>query len=716
MGQISFNEASFVADGIRFDLIEVMRLLWRRKWLLLFCGLGGALLGVAVSLLLAPRYQAEGNLVVRSEAFTAPDTERAFEATAVNEAVVTTEQEVLTSKGLLTRVAQQLNIPPEFLPKEDLFQRLRAALESTDLIDRGWFDRLVPPAHRSADAELERKTKFVSSSITTSAAKGSSVITVRAVTRDRQLSEAIVNSMMQLYMQDRSNEESRTARLIEEALRQRLRQTHLQIDHAESQLVQMLQQPGAIETSETPGLKQRMTLIGDKLIDAQAELARRQADYEAAVQLRDGKGSPDANSEVIQKLREQLALLQAGLARTQATHGGRDFVRAQLAQIQSLQKQITSEVARVVAQRKAELSAAQATVTSLRMQADREREERQNVSSTIIGLTGQRDAVASLWRTSDALDARLIDLAAHPTSLNARILSFASAPILPSFPSKALFAACGALLAGMTAVGSLLFATQIRSRAPMAIQIADTMNTPLLGTLPPTLGLRSSARQRLLGSPTGGKDLRAANETLSAIALELDDAVKDNRLHSVTVTSARSGEGKTTVATALARSLASMSLRVMLIDLDLRHPSAESAFLASAPNSLEPHRLQINPETVLDVRVDRKSGLHIWTPFPDGCEDPLSYLRSASLSQIIGLLRHRYDLLVIDTPPIMAVPDGLVAAKLSDAIVVVAELSRNSHIDAAEMSRRLTGTQRAVFGVVVTKVTGDISSYNGYAG
>ena len=94
--------------------------LWDRRWLILSCGLLGAVLAFALSLVLPAQYQAEGNLVVRSQALTAPDNDAAFNAAAVNQAVVTTELEVLTSRGLLARVAERVNIPPQLLDEWSL--------------------------------------------------------------------------------------------------------------------------------------------------------------------------------------------------------------------------------------------------------------------------------------------------------------------------------------------------------------------------------------------------------------------------------------------------------------------------------------------------------------------------------------------------------------------------------------------------------------------
>src|SRR5437763_17130301 len=109
-------------------LPDTLRILWSRKWLIIGYGLLGAVLAFALGLALPKQYQAEGNLVVRSQALTAPDNDAAFNAAAVNEAVVTTEQEGLTSRGLLARVAERVNIPSEMLYESSLMWTVTARL------------------------------------------------------------------------------------------------------------------------------------------------------------------------------------------------------------------------------------------------------------------------------------------------------------------------------------------------------------------------------------------------------------------------------------------------------------------------------------------------------------------------------------------------------------------------------------------------------------
>lgn len=689
------NEMKFErSDIIGLDFLVVLRHIWHWKWRILAGGIAGLVLAVLLSLSITPGYQAEGSLIVRSGSLTAPDTERAFAATAVNEAVVTTEQGVLTSEGLLRRAAEQLEIPNDEL--KTLSQAVRESLPA-------FLNVIGAPDPRLPEVIIEERVRFLRNAITLVPSKGSSLITIRAVSSTPHLSTAIVNTVLDLYVQNRTFQETRAARLIEQALRERLKTTKEQLAKADSELVELLQRPGAIESAEMPSASQRMSLIVSKLIDAKSELARHQADYHAAVERRSAKAGPDASGDVVTRLRSELSLSEAQVAGYMSA-AGPEIMRRRLAELRALQNQIATEVDRVVAAKLAAVSAARATVADLQAQVDAERLARQAEASTAITLVGLRETVASLRRTSDTLESRLIDLVAHPSSLNAHILGRAHPPARPAFPKKPLFAVAGFLIGSVATGITLLSAMHLRSRRLAAIQFAQMMQAPLLGGVP-QIGHRRGQRRLLAAAVETGRSPDGLGDSLYGVALAFEDFMRNSGVRSITVTSARSGEGKTTVATALSRLLASMSLRVLLVDLDLRNPGVE-ALVSKVTEKTSLRQEVLDQGKTLNVREDRQSGLHIFTPSRrSSCGDPRRYLRSDELRDIITAASAHYDLLVFDTPPVLAVPDALIVARFSDTIILVADSRRSADAETIEVQRRLATTRKPTCGVILTKVT-----------
>lgn len=693
----SFSESNAT---VSFNFVKVAQVLWERKYTIALGGAAGMAVAVGVSLCLTPRYQAVGNLLVRSDALTAPDTDRAFASAAVNEAVVATEEDVLLSDGLLRRVANNLDIPAAELLSTR--QRLRLWLPRQVV---PYFDRMFPSDAPTQESIIEQRIIFLRQAVAIIPTKDSSLITVRAVTHSAQLSAATVNDILQNYMQERTDQESIAAESIETSLRERLKQTRQQIDRGETQLTEIMQQPGAIENSEIPGLMQRMTLIGSKLTEATAELAARESNYLAAMQLRDGGGG-----DTVARLRSELALLTAKSAGAMST-GGAGYLRGQLAQIHALQAELDAEVKRSLEKLRAGVEAQRATVNALRDQAEHERADRLKQIGTSITYNGMRETVASLWRTSDMLNTRLIDLAAHSISLNVHILGLASPPTLPSFPNKMLFGVTGCLIGSLLASFASLFGAHTLKRHQLALQL--TMQAPLLGGVP-EVGQQSGQR-RLVASAVAQRDADGLSDTLYGTAIALEHAVKDGELGSIAITSAHSGEGKTTVSIALSRSLAKMHMRVLLIDLDLHKPSVERV-ISESITGLENKQISLVSRTV-DVRVDPQSGLHILTPFYRDFTDPRGFLRSEGLRQLIAEFGQQYDLIVFDTPPVLSVPDAVLITKLAGGAVLVAEQGRCTEAEAIEVHRRLAGTKRQICGIILTKVTGTkglAGIYTGY--
>ncbi len=710
------------------SLPETFGILSSRKRLIILCALLGAVLAFAVSLALPQQYKAEGSLVVRSQAMTAADNDAAFNAAAVNEAVVTTEQEILTSTGLLSRVAQQVTIPPELLNEWSLMGalvdtgRAVASLGGSEALKK--YDDLIASVTSKpgdpAAALAEARIQFLMSAIKVTATKGSSVLKIKATTRDAQLSADIVNRLQQLYTQDRLKEQSKTADLIEKALREREQTTKEQISSAEDRLTGVLGKPGAIEANEVPGMMRDMSQLGARYAEAQAELARRQSEYNTALEQRSSsKGDPIAFADAmgggrIPLLRQQYDNAQQEIAKLPTVDPRADVLRTSVQrQLSRLQAQISAEANRIVEQRRTSMLAAQQVVAQLDKEMSTLRSKSESQVGATIALERERGAVASLWRTSDAIESRLIDLAARPANSNARILTEADVPTRPSFPSKSLFALAGLVLGSVAAGGYTMVTTRAQGLRLGATQLAERLDAPFLGGIPRLRGAAARS-QRLLGSTQRQEGFAG---TIAGIVLELEKEVRSGSIRSLMVTSGRSGEGKTTIASGLSKAMASLGLEVLLVDLDLRRPRAEATFTGSDSPDLVAVTIPAGSSHPLNVKVDPASGVHIFTPYPTGI-DPLATLRSDHLNEMLLAARQSYDVLLIDTPPLLLVPDAIVAAKFADAVLLVTEFGRTDTRELEELSRRLAQTGRPIHGVIATKVGSNDPAagvYTGYA-
>ena len=138
-------------------------------------------------------------------------------------------------------------------------------------------------------------------------------------------------------------------------------------------------------------------------------------------------------------------------------------------------------------------------------------------------------------------------------------------------------------------------------------------------------------------------------------------------------------------------------------------------FAGSNAHGLRADTIPVGSSHPLNVKVDPDSGVHIFTPYPT-TTDPVASLRSDHLNLSLSAARQLYDILLFDTPPLLLVPDAIVAARFADANLLVTEFGRMVTPELAELSRRLAQTGRPIHGVIATKVEWDNPAAGVYMG
>ena len=181
----------------------------------------------------------------------------------------------------------------------------------------------------------------------------------------------------------------------------------------------------------------------------------------------------------------------------------------------------------------------------------------------------------------------------------------------------------------------------------------------------------------------------------------------------VMITSATGGEGKTTLSAHLAARCANSGTTTLLIDADLRR--------ASLGRLLDvPVGPGLGDVLAGDVDLDealitvQAGGFHFLSAGTPG-RDPSRVLKSTRLSELIDRLRRTYDLVIIDTPPVLPVADALIMGRWADGAVMAArfDASRLPLVERANRQLALAGIP--VLGVVVNGVKGQDSTYGNYA-
>ena len=178
----------------------------------------------------------------------------------------------------------------------------------------------------------------------------------------------------------------------------------------------------------------------------------------------------------------------------------------------------------------------------------------------------------------------------------------------------------------------------------------------------------------------------------------------------VGVTSPTPGDGKSTSAANLAITLSQIGKRVILIDCDMRLPTVAESFRISAVPGLSDF---LSGQAAVDACV-RQVERYQLSVMPAGSipPDPTGLLEDAQMDRLINAFRSVYDYVIVDLPPVMAVPDASILSKYIDGFLLVIRNRQTRHRYVTEMIRRLQLTKSKIIGFSV--VGGDLSSKKYY--
>jgi polysaccharide biosynthesis transport protein len=257
----------------------------------------------------------------------------------------------------------------------------------------------------------------------------------------------------------------------------------------------------------------------------------------------------------------------------------------------------------------------------------------------------------------------------------------------------------GTLFGLLLGVGLALLREQADRRLHRAEEVSAAFDAPVLTTVPRNRALK---RHRPFDQlpPEVAEAFRMLQMNLRYTHTE--------PVRSVLVTSARSREGKTTVAWNLASAAAASGLAVALVEADMRRPAiAERYDLSPAPGLAEALERRMPVAEVLQpvaLSVDPKGNgysrlLNVLVA-GDPPPDPWALMESSAMVRLLEALKHQNDLVVLDTPPIAHVADAISLLRRVDGVLVTASVSSTSGEAARQLRDQLQALDARILGVV----------------
>ena len=381
-------------------------------------------------------------------------------------------------------------------------------------------------------------------------------------------------------------------------------------------------------------------------------------------------------------------------------------------------------IGKQVQEAEATLQASRTQEEVLRDRLDKVKVQDRNAQGESLKLEFARRDLARAEDFLDKMNRSLEQLELEAKNPTARInLEFKARPTRkPNADRRTQLMAAAPFAFGLFVVGLLTLVELRGARVSDPDELAHRMKLQVIGTVPPLPQIRA-------GGPVGGGGLPAVNGDHRA-QRQLDEFVQSldhlrvalcarpdpwgRDRHCVLITSACGSEGKTTLAAQLAERCVNAGMMTLLIDADLRNPTLSRMLDApDAPGLINILKGEVTAEDVIMVIGDA-GGFHL---IPAGTPrvDPSRLLQSDRLAKLIAQARESFDMIIIDAPPVLPVPDALTIGRWTDGAVLAVRYDTSRFPLVERANRRLAHVGVPVIGAVVNGVRSMESSYGGYA-
>ena len=685
------------------DLQAYWRALVSRRWVVLGTTGLGVLVALILTLLATPIFRADSRLQINRDTVNVVRVRGFQPVESLNDQTFyQTQYDLLKSHSLARRVVVAMD-----LQHDAAFQQL---LRPSPL------GRLLGLLHGSSGRKVSEDDKLRADAdallrmLSVQPVLNSKLVDVAVDTPDPRLSARIANAYAEQYIRSNLDRRMAASGYAKQYLEQRLQQLKLRLEDSDKLLVAFAQKHDIVNISD------KQSLVGQQLEQLNVALAQaEQKRYKAEARWRQIRSAPAdqvaqvLGDPVIQKLQQSYAENQAKYQDQLRIYKPAFPAMLQLrAKLDEMQKQIAARSAVLRDSVRSTYEATKTRETLLRQRVSDLRQQVLDLEQRSIRYNILKREVDTNRQLYEAILQRYkeIGVAGGVGINNISVVDRAEPPLVRYRPRAKFNLAIGLLLGLFAGIAAALLLDHLDDTVHAAADAEQKLGLAVLGIVP------------LARTGTPGEAMRdprsALAESYRSARTALQFATSDGVPRTLLVTSTRPGEGKSTSVFALAQSFAQMGRRVLLIDADLRNPAQHN--LGSLDNSRGLSNVLAGALAWREVVIAGEAGAHdliACGPLPP---NPAELLAGPRLATLLEEARRDYDLVILDSPPVLGLADALVLGHLADGTLLVIEAGgpRVDHV--RDALKRLRASRTRIIGALLTKLDARHAAYGyGYA-
>ncbi|MBD3664976.1 polysaccharide biosynthesis tyrosine autokinase [Sulfitobacter sp. TSTF-M16] len=694
--QLSFRHPvspRYSDDASEIHYGAVLLTIWRGKWLIAILSLLFAVAGgYYANVLATPLYRATAVVILQTQQDQIVDLQSVAAGMTGDSTEVNSELEVLRSRGLLGKVVDQLELvkDPEF----------NASLRPPHLGEQavGWIKSAVglPVGTDTVDAPLpstiQQRADVVSSvleKMSVSNVRNSLVFNISISTQSPWKSAEIADTIAQLYIRDQIDVKYEATEQATRWLTGRVAELRTALEVAERKISDFSAATQLISPEGLQSLERQIKHLRDRI------RASKKINAALIAQLTLAEQAPSRSAKAAALDDGQLSQLLSGLENGTASAAAFD------AWADRIVRQIRLDIAESDAQWQALTASAQ----TLNQQIAQQGEDLISLQQ----LSREAEATRSLYEHF-LLRLKETSVQQGIQKADGRVLSHAVVPFSPFFPRKTHIMTLALILGAIVGAGIVLLREMRNDSLRTASDLEAETGHVVLGQIPLLPG---TARKNVLNY-LSDKPASEAAEAVRNLRTSLMLPHVRTPPQVIVSTSALPGEGKTTTALALAHNLLGLGKKVLLIDGDMRRSTLQQSFSDLPGGGI---LSVLSGAQTLQQAVHRSPdfGADILAGGND-CHSAADHFASEPFEDLIAEARATYDAVIIDTPPVLAVPDARIIAEQSDAIIFTVRWDSTGKQQIEEAIRLFRHSNQRITGMVLNQINPKGMKRYGYRG
>lgn len=638
-----------------------------------------------------------------------------------------TQEQLIKSQNVARKVVQLLRLEEtydSFFPEDK--EKKPSFVKATITGLKTWVKGLFPADESSKDPAVVGEERSRTDILADTLRKGVSVspvnesrmININFQSRNPVYASLVANTIAKAYQGEVMAIQMHSSGYALQWMTQKANEEKEKLAAAEKRLQHYMQQHDIVTVEDRVAIvPQRLTGLTQKLSDTQASRQDLESLYKQIEHLQKENGDLEAlhviaDNQGLQEMREKVREAQRHILELKQKYGRKHPVMIEArANLAELEKKKQLEIEKIIASVKNQYETALAQEENARSSLADVKEDALLLNEKMTEYNILKRDVDSIRALYDALIMRIKEKGVSEKNLKVNVWTTQKAepPQSPIKPNKKRNILLGIILGLFGGIGFVFFLEYLDNTVRDPEEAEQRFQVPVLGICE-KLKKEQDPDTLLVDQPTS-----SWAESYKSMRTSLLLSSADTPPKVLLVTSTTPAEGKTTTALNLAISLAQTERSVLLIDTDLRKPRLHSALGINNATGLST-LLTNKAEKVSLVKMEQ-TGVSVLTAGPSP-PNPAELLGSESFARLLGQMRQKYDMIVIDSSPIFSATDSLITASLVDGVILVVSAGKTTNDAVARGLKNLADIRAKVLGLAMNNVelkgNEEYYSYYGY--